>query len=97
MGVKNYEFRGKELSVLRVERKRAAVVGVIREFEGLSEKDLEEACVHYLVHSLSLTQASPKPAESTLVGTAAVIKVQMSSRFVWERFHTSSILWISGL
>ena len=43
--VKNYEFRGKELSVLRVERKRAAVVGVIREFEGLSEKDLEEACV----------------------------------------------------
>lgn len=41
----NCEFKGKELSVLRVERKRAAVVGVIREFEDLSEKDLEKACV----------------------------------------------------
>ena len=34
-----YEFKGKELSVMMVEMKRAAVVGVIREFEGLNEKD----------------------------------------------------------
>lgn len=44
-GAHNYEFKGKELSVLRVERKRAAVVGVTTEFEGLSEKDFEETCV----------------------------------------------------
>lgn len=56
------------------------------------KRTLRSLCVHYLVHSLSLTQASPKPAESTLVVTAAVIKVQMPSRFVWERFHTIPIL-----
>ena len=97
MGVKNYEFRGKELSVLRVERKRAAVVGVIREFEGLSEKDLEEACVFTIKSTaLSLTQGSSKSTECTIV-TVAVIEDQMSSRFVLQRFHIISSLWISGL
>ena len=52
---------------MMVEMKRAAVVGVIREFESLSEKDLEEACVFTIKSiALSLTQGSPKPTESTL-------------------------------
>lgn len=42
--VKKYEFKGKELSIVILDLKSSAVVGVIREFEGLSEEDLEEAC-----------------------------------------------------
>ena len=43
--VHKYGFKGKELSIIILDPKNSPVVGVIKEFEGLSEKDLEEACV----------------------------------------------------
>ena len=45
---------------MSVEKKRFTVVGVIREYENLSEKDLEEACVFtlYLVHNHVSTRAA---------------------------------------
>lgn len=43
--VHKYGFKGKELSIIILDLRNSSVVGVIKKFEGLSEKDLEEVCV----------------------------------------------------